>query len=95
MQEPSSPGNFRAQQLGYKDVLPSRLESNPDAFGPKYESLGDALKSFNQKMVLGEDDISGELSFYKLFTRKSSSFVWNAFDLIFPVKYLCLSLQLQ
>ena len=41
-------------------MLPARLESNPDAFGPKYESLGDALKTFNQKMVLGEDEISGE-----------------------------------
>ena len=71
MQEPSSPGNFRAQQIGYKDVLPSRFESNPDAFGPKYESLGDALKSFNQKMVLGEDDISGELNLYYHFTNYS------------------------
>ena len=43
-------------------MLPSRLESNPDAFGPKYESLGDALKSFNQKMVLGEDEIPGKKS---------------------------------
>ena len=40
-------------------MLPARLESNPDAFGPKYESLGDALKSFNHKVALGEEEIPG------------------------------------
>ena len=60
MQAPGSPGHVRAQQIGYYDILPARLESNPDAFGPKYESLGDTLKTFNQRVLRGEEEIPGE-----------------------------------
>ncbi len=59
--DPNSPGHVRAQRIGYHDIMPARLESNPDAFGPKYESLSDAMKSFNQKLRTGEEEISGNL----------------------------------
>ena len=59
--DPNSPGHVRAQRIGYHDIMPARLESNPDAFGPKYESLSDAMKSFNQKLKNGEEEISGNL----------------------------------
>ena len=59
VQAPGSPGHVRAQQIGYHDILPARLESNPDAFGPKYESLNETLKTFNQKILRGEEEIPG------------------------------------
>ncbi len=59
MQAPGSPGHVRAQQIGYHDILPARLEGNLDAFGPKYESLNETLKTFNQKILRGEEEIPG------------------------------------
>lgn len=46
-------------QLAFRNILPARLESTPDAFGPKYETLSDTMRAFNRKMSVGEESIQG------------------------------------
>ena len=56
----------RPCQLGYRDILPARLETNPDAFGPKYEGLTDALRTFNSRLTNGEETIPGKRTILKI-----------------------------
>lgn len=54
-------GRPRACQIAYRDILPSRLESSPKSFGPKYETMNAALQNFNTNLANGSDHTPGRL----------------------------------
>lgn len=57
----SSPADGVACQLGYTHVIPARLESNPRAFNPKFQTLEASLNDLNQQLASGEKIIDGKL----------------------------------
>ncbi|ELU04882.1 hypothetical protein CAPTEDRAFT_209963, partial [Capitella teleta] len=54
------PGPGGARQLAYKSIIPSRLESTPRAFGPKFQNLAETMNNINRKLQ-DCDFLDGEL----------------------------------
>ena len=48
------------QQIGYINIMPTRLESTPRAFGPKFQTLSEAVDNFNQRWKDGHVTVPGE-----------------------------------
>lgn len=52
--------NDSACQLHYVHIIPSRMESHPRAFNPKFQNLQAALESFNDNLQAGNFHVEGK-----------------------------------
>ena len=46
-------------QIGVAIIMPARLETSPNAFGPKYEGISEAIHCFNERLLRGDENIPG------------------------------------